>query len=109
MTAALASGAEDFLVRSPDAATLATWLAVMEARVDERAAVEKERLVLRALMDHFPGNIYFKDLESRFTRTNRAFTEYVGHEGRRATWWGRPTSTSSPPSTRSRPSRTSRR
>ena len=78
MTEALASGAEDFLVRSPDAATLAAWLVVMEARVEERAAVEKERLVLRALMDHFPGNIYFKDTESRFTRTNRAFAEYVG-------------------------------
>ena len=78
VTAALASGAEDFLVCSPDAATLVAWLAVMEARVEERAAVEKERLVLRALMDHFPGNIYFKDAESRFTRTNRAFAEYVG-------------------------------
>jgi diguanylate cyclase (GGDEF)-like protein/PAS domain S-box-containing protein len=78
VTEALAAGAEDFLVRSPDAATLAAWLSVMEARVSERAAVEKERLVLRALMDHFPGNIYFKDTESRFTRTNRAFVDYVG-------------------------------
>jgi diguanylate cyclase (GGDEF)-like protein/PAS domain S-box-containing protein len=78
VTEALASGAEDFLVKSPDLATLEAWLAVMEARVEERAAVEKERLVLRALMDHFPGNIYFKDLESRFTRTNRAFADYVG-------------------------------
>jgi diguanylate cyclase (GGDEF)-like protein/PAS domain S-box-containing protein len=78
VTRALASGAEDFLVRSPDPATVVAWLVVMEARVEERAAVEKERLVLRALMDHFPGNIYFKDAESRFTRTNRAFAEYVG-------------------------------
>src|SRR5271169_3501818 len=78
VTAALASGADDFLVRSPDAATLGAWLAVMEARVYERAAVEKERVLLHALMDHFPGNIYFKDLESRFTRTNRAFAEYTG-------------------------------
>jgi len=78
VTEALASGAEDFLVRAPDAATLVAWLAVMEARVEERSAVEKERLVLRALMDHFPGNIYFKDAQSRFTRTNRAFAEYVG-------------------------------
>ena len=81
VTEALASGAEDFLVKSPDPATLVAWLVVMEARVDERAAVvEKERLVLRALMDHFPGNIYFKDTQSRFTRTNRAFAEYVGVE-----------------------------
>jgi diguanylate cyclase (GGDEF)-like protein/PAS domain S-box-containing protein len=78
VTEALASGAEDFLVRSPDPATLSAWLSVMEARVLERAAVEKERVVLRALMDHFPGNIYFKDAESRFTLTNRAFAEYVG-------------------------------
>jgi diguanylate cyclase (GGDEF)-like protein/PAS domain S-box-containing protein len=78
VTRALASGAEDFLVRASDAATLATWLAVLEARVEERAAVEKERVVLHALMDHFPGNIYFKDLDSRFTRINQAFAEYVG-------------------------------
>ncbi len=78
VTEALASGAEDFLVRSPDPATLVAWLVVMEARVDERAAVEKERLVLRALMDHFPGNIYFKDTQSRFTRVNRAFADYLG-------------------------------
>jgi diguanylate cyclase (GGDEF)-like protein/PAS domain S-box-containing protein len=78
VTDALASGAEDFLATSPDAATVVAWLAVLEARVEERAAVEKERVVLRALMDHFPGNIYFKDAESRFTRTNRAFAEYVG-------------------------------
>jgi diguanylate cyclase (GGDEF)-like protein/PAS domain S-box-containing protein len=31
------------------------------------------------MMEHFPGNIYFKDLESRFVRTNRAFERYVGH------------------------------
>jgi len=78
VAAALASGAEDFLVRSPDPSILDAWLAVMEARVQERAAVEGERVVLHALMDHFPGNIYFKDLESRFTHTNRAFAEYVG-------------------------------
>jgi diguanylate cyclase (GGDEF)-like protein/PAS domain S-box-containing protein len=78
VAAALASGAEDFLVRSRDPEILGAWLAVMEARVQERAAVEKERVVLRALMDHFPGNIYFKDLESRFTRINQAFADYVG-------------------------------
>jgi diguanylate cyclase (GGDEF)-like protein/PAS domain S-box-containing protein len=78
VTQALAAGAEDFLVRSPDPATLIAWLAVMEARVEERSAVEKERLVLSALMDHFPGNIYFKDVLSRFTRINHAFAEYVG-------------------------------
>jgi diguanylate cyclase (GGDEF)-like protein/PAS domain S-box-containing protein len=75
---ALSSLAEDFLVRYTDAATLSAWLAVMEARVKERDAVERERHVVRALMDHFPGNIYFKDRASRFTLTNRAFNEYVG-------------------------------
>jgi diguanylate cyclase (GGDEF)-like protein/PAS domain S-box-containing protein len=77
-TQALASEAEDFLERSPDPGTIALWMAVLEARVEERAAIEKERLVLRALMDHFPGNIYFKDMQSRFTLTNRAFAEYTG-------------------------------
>jgi diguanylate cyclase (GGDEF)-like protein/PAS domain S-box-containing protein len=80
LAAALGSSAEDFLVRFTDNATLSAWLAVMEARVKERAAVERERHVVRALMDHFPGNIYFKDLASRFTLTNRAFGEYVGRE-----------------------------
>jgi diguanylate cyclase (GGDEF)-like protein/PAS domain S-box-containing protein len=53
-------------------------IALLEARVAERARFEREEVVVLALMEHFPGNIYFKDTESRFTRTNRAFARYVG-------------------------------
>jgi diguanylate cyclase (GGDEF)-like protein/PAS domain S-box-containing protein len=75
---ALASGADDFLVRRPDAGYLEARVAVMERRAGERAAVQRERDLLSALMEHFPGNVYFKDEESRFLRVNRAMARYCG-------------------------------
>ncbi len=42
------------------------------------AAVEYERHLLHTLMDHVPDIIYFKDLESRFLRINRAFATQAG-------------------------------
>jgi diguanylate cyclase (GGDEF)-like protein/PAS domain S-box-containing protein len=77
----LAEGADDFLDLSVDPGALARRLDVLEARVAERASFNEEQVYVRALMDHFPGNIYFKDLDSRFTRANLAFTRYVGLDG----------------------------
>ncbi len=48
------------------------------ARKEAEAALEQERYLLHALMDHLPHNIYFKDRESRFMRINRAMARYVG-------------------------------
>jgi len=48
------------------------------ARKTAEAALEQERTLLHALMDHLPHNIYFKDAESRFTRINKAMADYVG-------------------------------
>ena len=42
------------------------------------AALEQERYLLHALMDHLPHNIYFKDAESRFIRINKALANCFG-------------------------------
>jgi len=47
-------------------------------RKHAEAAVEYERHLLHTLMDTVPDIIYFKDVESRFLRINRAFAEQVG-------------------------------
>jgi diguanylate cyclase (GGDEF)-like protein/PAS domain S-box-containing protein len=38
-----------------------------------QAVIERESLYLRALMEHFPERIYFKDRQSRFVFGNRSF------------------------------------
>jgi len=42
------------------------------------AQVEEERFLLRQLIDHVPLQIYFKDLESRFTMANQRMAEWIG-------------------------------
>ena len=50
--------------------------------ITERKKVEEalaeERNLLRALMDSIPDWIFFKDVESRFTRSNRAHAQLLG-------------------------------
>jgi PAS domain S-box-containing protein len=48
------------------------------ARKQAEAALIEERHLLRTLMDNIPDVIYFKDLESRFTRINRALAKAFG-------------------------------
>ncbi|HUQ93752.1 MAG TPA: response regulator [Bryobacteraceae bacterium] len=40
--------------------------------------MEQERGLLRALMENIPDLIYFKDCQSRFTRVNQAFAQFLG-------------------------------
>jgi phosphoserine phosphatase RsbU/P len=47
-------------------------------RSDVESALERERFLLKTLMDNLPDNIYFKDRESRFTTVNRAMAAWFG-------------------------------
>ncbi len=42
------------------------------------AQVEEERHLLRQLIDHVPLQIYFKDLESKFSMANQRMAEWMG-------------------------------
>lgn len=42
------------------------------------AQVEEERFLLRQLIDHVPLQIYFKDLDSKFTMANQRMIEWMG-------------------------------
>ena len=48
------------------------------ARRKAEAALEKERYLLHTLMDSLPHNIYFKDVDSRYIRINRALADCFG-------------------------------
>ncbi|MBE0663840.1 MAG: PAS domain S-box protein [Bacteroidales bacterium] len=47
-------------------------------RTQFRQALLYERDLLQALMDNIPDTIYFKDIESRFTRINKAQAKVLG-------------------------------
>jgi PAS domain S-box-containing protein len=50
---------------------------ITERKQSEEALVQ-EQCLQSALMDNLPDHIYFKDTESRFTRINKATTEWLG-------------------------------
>jgi len=47
-------------------------------RIQFQRALESEKKLLCAIMDNLPDSIYFKDLESRFTRINLAQMRHLG-------------------------------
>ncbi|HPR30459.1 MAG TPA: ATP-binding protein [Prolixibacteraceae bacterium] len=42
--------------------------------------LEEEKNMMQALIDNIPDTIYFKDLESKFTRINKAQANLLGHK-----------------------------
>lgn len=83
---AIKLGADDYLLKDRLARLgAAVTQALEEKRLrDEKLRTEKalayERDLLQTLMDNIPDHIYFKDIEGRFTRINKAMAEYVGLE-----------------------------
>ncbi|MBN2393957.1 MAG: substrate-binding domain-containing protein [Anaerolineae bacterium] len=53
--------------------------ALLVRRLQERSAeLTRQQYVLNTFMENVPDRIYFKDLESRFTRANKAHAHYLG-------------------------------
>lgn len=52
--------------------------ALTESRANASAILENERTLMNSLMDNLPDRIYFKDLESRFIRVNKAMATKHG-------------------------------
>jgi rsbT co-antagonist protein RsbR len=51
----------------------------LEQRVEERTSeLARQQYILDTFMENVPDHIYFKDLESRITRANRAFATWMG-------------------------------
>jgi len=48
--------------------------------VRAQQTLERERNILRALIDSFPDHIYIKDSEGRFMVVNKSFATFVGEE-----------------------------
>ncbi len=43
-----------------------------------REAFEREKMLLDALLDHMPDNIFFKDLESKYIRASKSQSQFLG-------------------------------
>ncbi len=68
------------VVRNRDGRTIriAGSMIDISRRKAAEAQVEEERFLLRQLIDHVPLQIYFKDLESKFTMANKHMAEWIG-------------------------------
>jgi phosphoserine phosphatase RsbU/P len=64
--------------RDGDAVRIAGSMIDISRRKAAEAQVEEERFLLRQLIDHVPLQIYFKDMQSKFTMANRRMAEWMG-------------------------------
>jgi phosphoserine phosphatase RsbU/P len=64
--------------RDGDAVRIAGSMIDISRRKAAEAQVEEERFLLRQLIDHVPLQIYFKDMQSKFTMANQRMAEWMG-------------------------------
>jgi len=83
LSEALDAGADDYLIKPVELELLQVRVTVLERQFQNllrrhkaEEALEKERNLLRALMDNVPDHIYFKNRQSRFLKINQAMTRW---------------------------------
>ncbi len=64
--------------RSGKALRIAGSMIDISMRKAAEEQVEEERYLLRQLIDHVPLQVYFKDLDSKFTMANQRMAEWMG-------------------------------
>ncbi len=68
---------EEELVRVVGERTRDLQAEIVERRQRE-TELRREQALLDAVLDHIPDNLYFKDLDSRFTRVNQGMVSWLG-------------------------------
>ncbi len=64
--------------RQGEAVRIAGSMINISRRKAAESQVEEERFLLRQLIDHVPLQIYFKDIDSKFTMANQGMAEWSG-------------------------------